>query len=511
MRRGWGGVVALCVVTIAWAIYRPDLARPFDMLDFGEFLPLLKSNNGLVDQFSAIMQYNADRSGRANVVPTVAAVLKWQLFGAWTPGWQLAHAFVMLAVMLQINALVRRFGATALGGVAAALVFLVTPAAAESWVRLTVGEPVGMIVILGLALRAQRFQDTPRWHREIALFSVGASIVLLTKELMAPAIALPVALALMWQPNGEFARPRMTQRNAALVFSVGAASIVTMIPLVLLYVRASSSAFASNYGHVYQSPAQVLVHWIAALVPFDLLQFPGAVMWVLAILGLTVLLASGWRIGFHDATHGNRARWLLSGAVLFPLSGAIAYAPWPQYEDRYAFPYLVGTALLVGMATSYLQRYSRSGRWWATASCGVVFCFAASGAAQYAAHADSVQRTVDSVLSEVANVRGIDSVLVVADQRPAGLEWTGQGPSLFRLAAATDRAWPPTRDIRCKEAGEHADHVQRVALVIFLSMCGSVPSSRRVMTYYRRMDWQRWSFALDSVHADVKLPSAETR
>ena len=467
---------------------------------------MLKVHSGLVDQFNAIMHYNADRSGRANVVPTIAAVLKWRLFGTWTPGWQLAHAFVMLVVMLQIGTLVRRLGATLLGAVAAALVFLVAPAAAESWVRLTVGEPVGMMVILGMTLRSQRFQVTARWRREVVLFSVGAAVVLLTKELMAPAIALPVAMALMWQPSGEFARPQATRRNSALVFAVGAASLVTMVPLLWLYWRASSSAFAASYGQVYQSPAQVLVHWIASLVPFDLMHSPGTLMWLLAILGLTVLLASGWRVGFHDAAHGRRARWLLSGAILFPLAGAIAYAPWSQYEDRYAFPYLVGTALMVGMAISYLQRYSRSGRWCAALSCGVALCFAASGAGMYAAHADSAQRTVDAVLRDVATLRGVDSVLVVADPRPAGLEWTGQGPALFRLAGATDRRWPPTRDIRCTEAAERADQTQRVAVVIFLSMCGDVAPSRRVVTYYRRMDWRRWSFVRDSVHADVISP-----
>lgn len=509
MKRGVGVVVALCVVAIAWVIYRPDLARPFDMLDFGEFLPLLKANSELVDQFSAIMHYNADRSGRANVVPTIAAVLKWRLFGAWTPGWQITHAFVMLLVMLQVGVLVRRLGATALGALAAALVFLVAPAAAESWVRLTVGEPVGMTVVLGLALRAQHFQDTPRWRREIALFSVGAPIVLLTKELMAPAIALPVVLALLWQPNGEFSRPRVTNRNMALLFSVGAASIVTMLPLLLLYFRASSSAYASNYGRVYQSPAQVLVHWVAALAPFDLLQFAEPAGLVLAILGMTVLLASGWRIGFRSTTQANRARWLLAGAVLFPLSGAIAYSPWPHYEHRYAYPYLVGAALLVGMATSYLQRYSRSGRWWAIMSSGVTLCFAASGAARSAAHADSLQRVVDSVVDNVANLRGIDSVLVVANARPTGLEWTGLGPSLLRLAAATDRPWPPSREIQCPEARSRAAHPQRVSIVIFLSKCGDVPQAQRVVTYYRWFDWRRWSLTLDSVHADVVRPIAQ--
>jgi hypothetical protein len=499
----------LLVVAVAWAMYRPDVSRPFDILDFGEFLPLLKANNGLFDQFTAVMQYNADRSGRANVVPTIAAVLKWRMFGSWTPGWQLAHAVVMLVVMLQVTALIRRCGATWLGAGAAALVFLLAPAAAESWVRLTVGEPLGMIVILGLALRASHFQQTPRWQREVVLFSVGAVLVLLTKELMAPTIVLPLVPALTWQPSGEFARPRASRRNAWLVGAVGAASVATLIPLLLLYTRASSSAFASHYGRNFQSPVLVLVHWITALIPFDLLRAPGTIMWVLAILGFTVLLAAGWRIGTHDQQNGARARWMLTGATLFPLLGVIAYSPWTQYEDRYAFPYLVGTAVLVGMTTSYLQRYSTRGRWWASAAVGVPLLFAAGGAAEYASHADSMQRSFDNIVSIVKETRDIDSVLVVAEARPAGMEWTGLGPSLFRLAAATDRPWPPARDIQCPEARARAGRSPRVAIVIFLSMCGDVKPARRVVTYYRRFDWQRWSLALDSVHADVVSP-AET-
>ena len=494
---------AAAAVVIAWAVYRPDRARPFDFLDFGEFLPLVRGASDFTSQVSSIVDYNAGQSGRANLVQIVIAVMKWRLFGFWTPGWQLAHAAVMLVVVAQAYLLLRRLDATKLGAVIGASVFLIAPAAARGFVRLTMGEPVGMIAVFAMALRATRFQGAQRWFREAWFFAFGTVFVLLTKEVMAPALLFPLAIALTLQPEGGVGGPRWTSRNRVLVLMAGVAALVTLIPLAQLYFQATTSALASQYGRAWQSPGGVLAICIATLVPFHLVPTQTSVMWALAVGGLAFLLSTGWRHGLHDPVDRRRARWLLSGALLFPFAGALAYAPWPAYDERYAYPYLVATSLLAGMAASYLQRASPNGTLWAAVSWGPVALFAASGAAAYASRADAVQRASDAVVEAVASAPNIDSV-VFATAWPTEPAWTGLGPTFFRLAAATDRPWPPTREVRCASIPRILEASDRTAIVAFASHCGAgLRGTQSVTAVHRSGEWSRWRMAVDTVRAEI--------
>ena len=496
-------VVGVVVAMIAWAIYRPDRVRPFDIQDFGILLPFLKRTDSFLEQVASIASHDASHAGRANIVQVVAAVLKWRLFGTWVPGWQITHASVILVVMVQTYFLLRRLGATRFGSLVAASIYLVAPAAARSWIRLPVGEPLGMIVILALTLRATRFQRAAEWPREVAFFAAGAIFVLLTKELMAPALLLPLLCALVWQSRGPFELPSWSRRNVVLVVSMGAVSLLTLVAVFLVYQHAPTAALASQYGHSLRSPDAILAIWIATVVPFDLAPKPVSLMWALAIAGLAMLVVAGWWIGIHDRADGNRSRCVLVVALLFPLLGAIAYAPWPAYEERYAFPYLVGTSVLLGMAVSYVQQSSPGGVRWALLGWGAVFAFAAGGAAALASRADAVQRANDSLLTIVAERRDVDSVLV-ATARPFARESEGFGPTLKQLASATERPWPPTRDIRCEEAGERLRSRARITVVIFISQCdGPLRKTTKVVAYYRRVDWPQWRLVDDSVRADI--------
>src|SRR4030095_6451487 len=61
--------VAACIaITAALLIYQPYSARPFDMRDFSEFVPLLKGHDSAFVQFEKMTSYYGSR-GRANLIP----------------------------------------------------------------------------------------------------------------------------------------------------------------------------------------------------------------------------------------------------------------------------------------------------------------------------------------------------------------------------------------------------------------------------------------------------------
>ena len=480
------------------------------MLDFGEFVPLVKGAQGWLAQLAAIVDYNLTQHGRVNIVQVIGAVLKWRVFGDWTPGWQLAQAATMGVVIVQSFILLRRLGATVFGAVVGASIFLVAPAAARGWIRVTMAEPVGMIAVLALALRGTGFQQRARWGPDVWWFAVGTIFVLQTKELMAPALLVPLSLALAMQSNGSLSLPRWSRRNVALVLAVGGATIATLIPLGFIYLNASTTAFASQYGSGSQSFAGLMVIWLSTLVPFVVVPGRPSVMWAAAITGFIGLIASGWWIASHDPVHRSYTLRLFAASIAIPLLGALSYAPWPMYEERYAFPYLLGACMLLGMSASYMQREGRRGLFAASAAWLCIFAFGLGNAAAQASRADAVQRAVDRVVNTVATQSGLDSVLVgtLAEAKPA---WIGIGPTLFRLAKATDRPWQPTREVRCVEVESLRETRSRLAIVTFASACGPISSPTLSLSErYRFLDWTTWRVLSDSVQAYVILPGMHT-
>jgi hypothetical protein len=432
------------------------------------------------------------------------------VFGDWTPGWQLTQAATMGVVIAQSFILLRRLGVTAFGAAVGASIFLFAPAAARGWIRVTMAEPIGMIVVLALALRALGFQQRARWWPDVWWFVVGTLFVLQTKELMAPVLLVPLCLALTMQSDGSLSLPRWSSRNVALVVAVGVATITTFIPLAFIYLNASSNAFASQYGSSSQSIGGLIVIWLSTLVPFIVVPARPSVMWAGALIAFIGMIASGWWIASHDRVQRSYARRLFAASFVIPVLGALSYAPWPMYEERYSFPYLLGVCVLLGLSASYLQREVPRGLLAGAAAWIIILIFGLGNAAGQVTRADAVQRTVDRVVHTVANQPGLDSVLVgtFGEAKPA---WIGIGPTLFRLAKATERPWKPTRDVRCAEVDRFREERARLAVVAFASTCGQIASpTLRLSERYRFIDWTAWRVRSDSVEAYVILSGTNT-
>src|SRR5262245_24793317 len=76
------------LIGLACFLYQPTRHRPFDILDFSEFLPILTTHHSLPDQFVALCRYYLHDQGRTNVLPYAAITLKWGLFRDDVVAWQ---------------------------------------------------------------------------------------------------------------------------------------------------------------------------------------------------------------------------------------------------------------------------------------------------------------------------------------------------------------------------------------------------------------------------------------
>jgi hypothetical protein len=503
-------LVAITLVAIAWLIYRPDRPRPFHILDFSEFIPILLRDDGFLSGTRNVIEYYASQ-GRFNVIPYVLLGLKWNVFEWWTPGWQIARAILMVFLFGLTFVLLRRLGASRLGGLVGASVYLWSPPATDGWVRMTIAEPLGAAITLGLSIRALRYQQVDRWKREIVLMSIGAALLIWTKELMIPVLILPVGLALSAQPDGSFKFPGKTRRNVALIIGVMAAAVIALVPIAVLYLRAEEAAYASMYGRGMQSLSGIIAIWITALVPFVLIVVPANAIWALAVTGFAVLIAVGWRTGFRTPHYAARARWLLACALVVPLAGVLAYLPNPWYAGFYTLPYLFGPALLMGMGATWLAASGRRGALFTAAGWAAVLAHGATTAATHAARTDAIQRRDDWVIAFVADSVHADSAQF-ATTRPPPFDWLGFGAAMSRISAARSNPWPPTRNVGCDDAREKLTAARGLVTVNLESSCRFTSPRLKVISQpYRRIDLRQFRMITDSAHADVVLPETDRR
>jgi hypothetical protein len=497
-------VVALFALTApAWLIYRPDRERAFYVIDFAEFLPLLQNANGFFESMRALLDYYASH-GRFNVIPYAFLTAKWSLFGLWSPGWQMARALLMVAVVALTYVLLRRLGASKLGATVGASIYLFAPPAIEGWVRLTMAEPLGAAITTIMSLRALDYQGATRWPVSAGVLGVGAVALILTKELMAPALLFPLGLALAVRPDGTFGLPSWSRRNVGLVAVMAAASLLAMLPVIAVYVGASDTAYASLYGKEYKSPALNLVLLVTGLVPFDLGSTAGNLPWAIAVTAYLLLVVVGWRAGLRSNVHRARSWWLLALAVAVPLAGIIVYSPIHWFAKFYFIPYLLGPALLLGMAATFLQSTLRSATWPAAAA-AVIALYGIGGAATEASRRDAIQRRDAFLLAFVADSTKADSVHF-ALPRVAFSDWGG---AMSNYAGVLGHRWPPTRDVSCEAARGPRPSSVTLLIVNLDSSCGLDPEDVRVIAAtYRRVDWRRARIVQDSVRADVVLPAS---
>ena len=501
MTRGSGAVLALMgVIAIAWGIYRPDVRRPFDFVDFPETLLILQQHDSFVSQVAGLTT-SLLAHARLNLFVYLLIAAKWSVFGWWTPGWQLARFATMSTAVVLTYALLRRLRISVAGALAGATIYVVAPAAVRGWIRLTSAEPVVVMFVLLAALLATYYQTSRRKVAIGAGLAVIGVVVVMTKEVVVVAYALPLYLLLTTRSTGLLSYPRIDRTNRAVLAAVVGALVVALIPGIWVFLNAPVASYGHWFGTARPSVFDLLAMTIAGLVPF----LPGgsALGMLVVNAGYWGLLLAGLPLTVQSGTERQHAGWLLILAIGLPLLGGVVYLPWPNFQLVYAVPFLFGEAILIGVAMTYLQKHGKTATRVAGTAWCLVLAYAIPEAVTEARRVEAIQFSTSQLLPRVAQERDVDSVFVAAPQEV--LDQRGLfGPRLFMYAQATQQPWPSTKDVSCPEAERAGSSSPRVVVVWSTFMCGPSPlAGETIRSVYPRWDWKSLRLVNDSMRFDI--------
>jgi len=507
--RWWSAAALTALLAVAFVVYQPWVPSPFDILDFSEFLSLLQAHDGVLRRFTALVQYYAAEHGRLNVLSYAALAAKWSLLGNDPVLWQMTRFVQMGLVVLGAYWLFRRLGVASAGAVAGASLFVAADAALEGWIRLTMGEPLGVVLALAASLLASGYQQAPRWRVRGLVIAALLSGALLAKEMLAGVVPFVLALGVLHQGVGRFLWPGWTPRTrwilAASTLSLGL--VVAAIGVVARSVPADG--FTALYGEGPTAwsrlgrtlsrmilPALTFRRGFQALTPTPNLIF-------VALIG----------VGFAAAMRATRYRLdtaaLAAVAAAMPLVGTLLYLPWPQYHGFYGLPFLFGPALVLALAVAALYQQAPRVRWAVVTAVAVMVVSTGSMAQQIAGRTRATRVVNAGVAAALLDAPAVDSFIVVVGGR-ADQPWQGTGATLSRYAATLrpDAAPPAGVEATCSEVSPPGAVRGTVLIVVPQRSCGVSGAVLHVITQrFRYASWRDLAVVSDSVWSEVYLVS----
>lgn len=504
-----GATVALILggAGLALALYIPWVRRPFDILDFSEFLPLFRRESGFGGRFAALVDYAVHEHGRLNILSYAALAAKWSLLGDSPVLWQWLRFLEMGLLVAGIYALARRLDASWLGAAAGSALFLTSRSGEQAWIRLTMGEPLGLGLMLGAALVVTSERAALRSGIRTAAASVLVAAAILAKEMLVGWVPLLLLLGLCYR-NGGLGPPVRDLRSRHLVLGVGAATVASMLAVILAATSGSAESFTASYQMQSFTLPRLAALWNRIVMPQSTLGH--ASMWLHpANLLFAITCLGGLSLALRRPEERRQALLMAAVGAGLPAIGALLYVPWPYFNAFYALPFLVGPALLLATAVTAAERQAPRARWAAYAGAAGMALFAAVSSA-YAARATIARQQVNGELARsLPAYASVDSI-VVAQEFAAPQKWQGTGPTLVRYALAVGAATtlPPAVDASCRESRALLDgRLGNTLLISYLDQCGGLPgASRRVARYFSYPDYTRFAVATDSVVADLLAP-----
>lgn len=352
--RAQSAILFIAIVLTAAAIYRPWQTLPFDIWDFREFLPLLKSAEGPWNQLVALVEYYATH-GRANLLFYASFVVQWQLFGLDPSGWQWWRFGLMLLVLLLSMVFLRRLGASPWGAAAGTALLVASSPVQRGWIQL-MAEPQALALLLVAGLLALDYQGAERWGRRAWLIAALVLGVFLSKEVVGVLGGFVLLLAVCRGADGTWRWPLWQRRDFLLAGLT--AGVVVVVSALLFYVRGLPVAegYGMSYGAGSLDPVRLGENFLRAMLPHHVAAdirlgfvYPSNVLFILVVV-----------LGVHqrmDATVGKRWRTLLesAGVLLLPLAGAAIYWPWPKWDSFYGLPFFFGSVLLLAVAVTVFE------------------------------------------------------------------------------------------------------------------------------------------------------------
>lgn len=508
--RGGALLGAALLAALALALFRPWVSRPFDILDFSEFLPLLTRHDGAWSRFVAFVAYYGGEHARFNVASYAGLVLKWSLLGASPVAWQWARMLEMGCVVAGVYAVFRRLALRPGPALAGASLFVVTRLSSEAWLRMTMGEPLGLFFALGALLLATGWRDHPRETWRVVGAGALMALAILAKEMLIGLLPVVWVVGVTRQPDGRLGPPAPLAETRRLVALSGLLPLIAFGAVVLVAMTGGTGGFTDLYGRGVSSLPRILGlftrPWVlegerGGLTAFGL---PGNALFLL-------LVVAGTWAALRHAERRHHTLMVLGIALGLAVAFTILYFPWPYTYHYYAIPFFLGPALLFGTAIQTLADEDPRA---APAVAGLVvaqLCLVAPEAAQAA----SVTMAMQQVNGELAHI--IETVphptrIVVARSSLAPQPWMGTSATLRRYALATGtRTSIPgaTTDLLCADAGRLLQHpLGGTIFITYRAVCGGIADpSVHVARGYRVVDigWSGISVRTDSIAADVLI------
>jgi hypothetical protein len=502
---GLATILAIGIVLTA-IIYLPFAARPFDVEDFGEFLPLLRNNPTFLTQLKALLGYYVEDQGRLNVIPYFFIVTKWFFFGWNVPLWQTARFLEMWLIVAGVYVVLRGLDVGRFGALCGAALFAVAPPGMAAWVRLTLGEPLGTLLLLMATHLAIRYQQSDRWRlRAIGIVLLFLAIAF-TKEMLLVAVPFVLAVACSRGPDGRFGPFRASERNRYLVGLSGALLSVAAIAIIWVALHAKADALAGQYGKVAISVYQFVAPFILFLLPgYSLTDsvFPRTL--IIADEVFLATIAGGWWLALRSAADRPEVRRRLLIALLLLIPGALVYVPWEAIQVTYGLPFLLAPAFLLAYALTAIESYYKRRVVLVRALTFLMLVSCAISAHHFSGRALALQRVNAGVAARIAGSTGQDSILVTV-ARPPRLAWMGAGPALGRYVLATTGhpVVSPIRDILCAELEPALHASSKLLIVSYDFRCGSFAHpDMSLRQYLRYLDLSTLALSVDSVRADL--------
>jgi hypothetical protein len=507
----WAAALLMVIGTLV--LYQPWRRLPFDITDFSEFLPLLHRPS-LGARWSGFLHYYASQ-GRWNVLAYAAILAKWSAFGMYTAGWELTRFAEMWLIIVLTFAVLRRFGSDAWGAAAGAALFTVATPAVPAWLRLTMGEPLGLALLMLALLVATRYRTSAHWRRDGIAIAMLIALALLSKEMLVVFVPFIVVIAACLAAPGLLEWPQIGKRTLYLVGCITVATIAVLGPVAIIAMHAPPGNYASQYGGWKMDPGQLSLNFATVVLPVTQSR-PGEIVSLFTApanaLFLLILAVAGVLAYRSRTAHGIAWRRLAVWAALalsLPVFVVIAYGPWSYFQDFYGLPYLLGSAiLLAGAVTAAARADPRLAPAFRAGCAGIVLLGAVR--ALLPAQESFARRTIQGEVARFLAAHAAHRPVLVmkADFQPSlWARWQDTGPTLGRYAAAVypDAGLEPFHDTSCVVPPPPYVHDGHTGIVVtYAADCGTYRNPTATFrAFYRYLTLHPPALRRDTLRIDV--------